>query len=545
MRAALALLLCAATAQAQPLTTTAEKTDFRQTGRYDEVQRLCREFQAKWPDNVTVETFGTTPEGRPMLALKATQSKTKTPVILIQGGIHAGEIDGKDAGFMALRELLQQPGPLQQCTLVFVPVFNVDGHERFGKNNRPNQNGPEEMGWRVTSQNLNLNRDYAKVDSPEMAAMIGLLNKYDPILYVDLHVTDGAQFQVDVANLFEPIFAGAPELQPLGQDLSLNLNAHLKEQGTIAVDFYPSFIDYGNPASGFAQSAYPPRFSTGYWPLSNRFALLVETHSWKPYKERVAVTKAIILDLVETIAKNGPQLEQAAHRQDQVNLTSRQVPLTYKNTDKTLIIDFPGYAYTRQPSEISGQEWIRYDPTTKQVWKVPLKPEVVPNLTVTAPQGYFVPPSLKAKLDLHHIRYTETQEAITRPVEVFRATQTEFAKRPNEGHQTVSLQGSWKPETQTLPKGTLYVPVNQPKARLVMALLEPQSPDSFAAWGFFNAHFEQKEYMEDYVAEEVAREMIKRDPSLARELKSLAEVYRRHPSYDQRFNLYPVMRGAL
>lgn len=545
MRAALALLLCAATAQAQPLTTTAEKTDFRQTGRYDEVQRLCQEFQQTWPDNVTVETFGTTPEGRPMLAIKATQSKTKTPVILIQGGIHAGEIDGKDAGFMALKELLQKPGPLQHCTLVFVPVFNVDGHERFGKNNRPNQNGPEEMGWRVTSQNLNLNRDYAKADSPEMAAMIGLLNKYDPILYVDLHVTDGAQFQVDVANLFEPIFAGAPELQPLGQDLSRNLNAHLKEQGTIAVDFYPSFVDYRNPASGFAQSAYPPRFSTGYWPLSNRFALLVETHSWKPYKERVAVTKAIILDLVETIAKNGPQLEHAAHRQDQVNLTSRQVPLTYKNTDKTLTIDFPGYAYTRQPSEISGQEWIRYDPTTKQVWKVPLKPEVVPHLTVTAPQGYFVPPSLKAKLDLHHIRYTETQEALTRPVEVFRATQTEFAKRPNEGHQTVALTGQWKPETQTLPKGTLYVPLNQPKARLVVALLEPQSPDSFASWGFFNAHFEQKEYMEDYVAEEVAREMIKRDPSLARELKSLDEVYRRHPSYDQRFNLYPVMRGAL
>lgn len=559
MRLALALLLCA-TASAQDLTTTAEKTHYQRTGRYEEVQSLAQRFQARWPQYVKLETFGTTPEGRPMLAIVATQKPEKTPVILIQGGIHAGEIDGKDAGFEALRELLEKPGPLQHCTLVFVPVFNVDGHERFARYNRPNQNGPEEMGWRVTSQNLNLNRDYAKADAPEMQAMIRLLNKWDPILYVDLHVTDGAQFQVDVANLFEPVFTGAPKLQPLARELSRDLNAHLQSQGVKAVDFYPSFVDYSKPESGFAQSAYPPRFSTGYWPLSNRFALLVETHSWKPYPERVKVTRAIILHLVETIAKTGSQLQQAAQQEDRQDLTGTSVPLSYKNTARTEQIDFPGYAYTREKSAISNGEWLRYDPQKPTNWSVPFLPEVTPALTTTAPQAYFVPAWLQPKLDLHGIKYTLQPKPENKQVEVFRADRIDFSRRPFEGRQTATVTGSWKTETQTIPGGTLTVPVNQPKARLLIALLEPQAPDSYLAWGEFNAHFEQKEYMEDYVAEEVAREMLKKDPALQQEFqKKLAEdpefardpharldfFYRRHPSWDTRFNLYPVMRGSL
>ena len=138
---------------------------------------------------------------------QAAKAKNR-PVVLVQGGIHAGEIDGKDAGFLLLRELLRgeiAPGILSKLTLVFVPVFNVDGHERFGKYNRPNQRGPEEMGWRTTAQNYNLNRDYTKADSPEMAAMLKLLHAWDPILYVDLHVTDGGDFQPDVSLTVAPV----------------------------------------------------------------------------------------------------------------------------------------------------------------------------------------------------------------------------------------------------------------------------------------------------------------------------------------------------
>src|SRR5262245_13110837 len=219
-----ALAIGAGAAGAPALTTLSEQSGFLRTGRYDEVQRLCPAFEAAYRGKVRCSTFGTTPEGRPLLALAASldgvlepaaAKAKKRPVVLVQGGIHAGEIDGKGAGFWLLRDLLDRKAGvesgksvLQSVTLVFVPVFNIDGHERFGPNNRPNQRGPEEMGWRVTAQNLNLNRDYVKVDAPEMVAMLGLLREWDPVLYIDLHVTDGADFQHDVSVLVEPAEVG-------------------------------------------------------------------------------------------------------------------------------------------------------------------------------------------------------------------------------------------------------------------------------------------------------------------------------------------------
>src|ERR1700688_1467261 len=268
------------------LATIAEGSAYTRTGRYEEVERLCAAYAAKWPQAVRCFEFGRTPEGRPMLALVASRAPGLTPagatahelpVLLIQGGIHAGEIDGKDAGFLALRELLENkaaPRALERIALVFVPVFSVDGHERFGRWNRPNQVGPEEMGWRVTAQNLNLNRDYMKTDAPEMSAMLRLLNAWDPILYVDLHVTDGAQFQYDVSNTVEPILTGDPALQPIGRALLDDTNARVSAGGGLPLPlyFYPALRDGNDPSSGFAFEAHAPRFSTGYWALHNRFA---------------------------------------------------------------------------------------------------------------------------------------------------------------------------------------------------------------------------------------------------------------------------------
>ena len=178
--------------------------------------------------------------------LTAAAAKAKgRPVVLAQGGIHAGEIDGKDAGFLALRELLEgrvSPGVLGRVTLVFVPVFNVDGHERVSRTNRPNQVGPEEVGWRVTSQNLNLNRDYVKADAPEMQAMLRLLNEWDPIVYADLHVTDGAQFEHDVSLNVAPTLVGDEALRQAAVGLRDGLMQRLAAQGSLPLDFYPSFI---------------------------------------------------------------------------------------------------------------------------------------------------------------------------------------------------------------------------------------------------------------------------------------------------------------
>ncbi|MEZ5461355.1 M14 family metallopeptidase [Dokdonella sp.] len=561
------------------LETTAQKSGFKRTGHYNEVIRLCADFAKAYPDAVRCFEFGKSPQGRPMMALAVSRSgalsataahERDLPVMLVQGGIHAGEIDGKDAGFLALREALDgraAKGSLDKQVIVFVPVFNVDGHERFKAWNRPNQRGPEEMGWRTTAQNLNLNRDYMKADAPEMQAMLALMNEWDPLVLADLHVTDGAKFEHDISINIEPLYSGDGELRKAGLALRTDLVGMLARQGSLPLPFYPSFVVYDDPASGFEDNSAAPRFSHGYMPLRNRFGVLVETHSWKDYPTRVQGTRNTIVDLLELVAAHGKQWLTLADAADQraTQLGGSSLPLSYKATDKSRIVEFRGYAYTRTPSEISGTLMTRYDESKPAIWKIPLRDDVQPDIRVDAPKGGYIVPSahaewVGAKLALHGIAYRTIASAqSSASVQTFRASKTKFDANPFENHQRVGFEGEWKDEPMDIAAGALFVPISQPRARLVVALLEPKAPDSLAAWGEFNAAFEQKEYMEMYVAEEVARDMLEQDPAVAAEFNRkldsdpefardpfarLAFFARRHESWDDRFNLYPVMRSA-
>ncbi|UXI66674.1 M14 family metallopeptidase [Tahibacter amnicola] len=572
----IALSLPGIAAATDPLRTVAEQSGFQRTGRYDEVIALCERFAKTFPEHVRCDAFGKTPEGRPMQYLVVSRSGAMTPeaarekglpVLLVQGGIHAGEIDGKDAGFQLLRELLtaRKPDPaLEKLVLVFIPVFNVDGHERFGRWNRMNQRGPEEMGWRTTAQNFNLNRDYLKAETPEMHAMLGLMGHWDPVLYVDLHVTDGAQFEHDISIQVEPVHSGDATLRAAGRALRDDTAAALAKQGSLPLTFYPSFVVNDDPASGFADTVAPPRFSTGYMPLRNRFGLLVETHSWRTYPERVRTTRNTVLNLIHLTAERGASWRQLQAGADQraAALGGSEVPLDYHATDKTRTIDFRGYAYTRTPSEISGVLMTRYDETKPQIWKIPLRDEVVPGTVVTAPKaGYIVPPAharlVGEKLAAHGVQFQVIDTAQTKaPVSVFRANRVKFSSEPNESHHRATLEGAWKAESRDIAAGALFVPLSQAKSRIAVHLLEPVAGDSLAAWGWFNGNFEQKEYMEEYVAEAIARDMLKKDAALAAEFNRKLEdpefakdrfarlsfFAQRHTSWDDQLNLYPVYR---
>ncbi|ALK95289.1 peptidase M14 [Massilia sp. WF1] len=583
IRSALLLAMLAALplAQAAPdLVTVSERSGFTATGRYDEVIQLCGAYQQAYPKQVKCFQFGVSPEGRPMMALAVTATgaftpeaarKKNLPVTLIQGGIHAGEIDGKDAGFLALREMLENriaQGALDRQVLIFVPVFNVDGHERFAKWNRPNQRGPVEMGWRTTAQNFNLNRDYMKADAPEMQAMLALVNAWDPLTYVDLHVTDGAMFQHDVSIQVEPVYSGDMAFRKAGLALRTNVIADITKEGSSPQSYYMSFVENDNPASGFSNTVYEPRFSTSYFQLRNRMSLLVETHSWKDYATRVRITHNTIVSIMNQVAAHGKEWRQLAFDADAraTRIAGQPVALTYKTTDKTTMVDFQGYAYTRTMSDVSGMMMTHYDESKPQVWHVPLREEVVDDLQVKAPgAGYVVPAAwaqmVATKLVQHGIAFRTLDKALAQArLETFRADKASFAATSFESHQRLKVEGAWRQEPRAVGKGALFVPIAQPKARLVMALFEPQAPDSLLAWGEFNNAFERKEYMEEYVAEDVAREQMAKDPALAAEFRRKLETdaafaknpharleffARRHPSWDERLNLYPVMRSDI
>lgn len=578
---ALAVPASAQTTTSDALVTQSERSGFVKTGRYDEVLALCDAFAAQWPQAVRCETFGTTPEGRPMKLLVVSTSGAltpaqaharKLPVTLVQGGIHSGEIDGKDAGFWLLRELLSgkavagvKPDVLDKQALLFVPVFNVDGHENFRAWNRPNQRGPEEMGFRTTAQRYNLNRDYMKADSAEMQAMLGLVNQWDPLVEMDLHVTDGAKFEHDVSVTMEPINSGDEQLRKAGRQLRDGLIDQLASQGSLPLKFYPSFVENDNPASGFEDGVPTPRFSHGYFQLRNRFGVLIETHSWKDYPTRVRITRNVFADLLGQVAAHGKQWQAVADAADQrsARLSGSEVPLDYAASDKSRTIDFRGYAYTRTPSEISGALMTRYDESKPQVWKVPLRDQIHPKTLVRAPKGgYLIPPAwvpvIAPKLAVHGIQTRTLATPLPQgTLQAWRADDAKFAATSVEGHQRLTADGSWKPVQRALPAGTVFVPIAQPKARLLMGLLEPQAPDAYLAWGEFNNAFEQKEYMEDYVAEEEARKMLAADPKLKatfeQRLKDdpafakspqqrLDFFYRLHDAYDPNLRLYPVLR---
>ena len=575
----LLLLLAAIPMSAQAgnpaLTTISERSGFLKTGRYEEVIALCDAFARAWPQSVRCMDFGTSPEGRPMKALVASTSgaldaasarKRGLPVVLIQGGIHAGEIDGKDAGFLALRQILEgkaAKGALDKLVWVFVPVFSVDGHERFGARNRPNQRGPEEMGFRTTAQGYNLNRDYLKADSPEMQAMLKLVDEWDPLLEVDLHVTDGAKFEHDISIQVEPLHAGDAALRKAGRTWRDAVIADLARQGSLPLPYYPSFKVDDDPSSGFDDGVPPPRFSHGYFWLRNRMGMLVETHSWKTYPVRVQITRNAVVSVLQQVAEHGRQWRQVAREADAraSQLQGKPVPLAFAAGTESRTVDFRGYAYTRTLSEVSGALMTRYDEDQPQVWKLPLRDNVQPVLSVVAPAGGYVVPAAHAswvgeKLRLHGVEYRVLPAQAAVAVQTFRASEATPAAQSTEGHQRMAVKGEWKPDHRDIGAGALFVPIAQPKSRLAMSILEPLAPDSLLAWGAFNNAFERKEYMEGYVAEEVARELLK-DPAVKRSFAQrlrddaafagdpaarLDFFYRLHSAWDERHNLYPVMR---
>ncbi|MCE9578096.1 MAG: peptidase M14 [Deltaproteobacteria bacterium] len=569
--AALAVSACHPRVIVRDLTTTAERSGWKVTGRQAEAVRLCHDFAASYPAAARCETFGTSPEGREMVALvlshhgfdPAEHARAHRPVLLIEAGIHSGEIEGKDAGFWAARDLMTgaSPGFLDAATLVFVPIFNVDGHERFGRNNRPNQRGPEEMGFRTTAGALNLNRDWVKADAPEMVAMLGLWRRWNPTLFVDLHTTDGAKFQHDVAVLVAPHTGRGDALEGSGTALEAALLARVTALGHLPLGFYPSFVTDDDPASGFADGEAPPRFSQYYAAARNRLGILVETHSWRTYAERVKATRDVLAALFEEAVAHGRAWRDATDAADAADLAiaGKEIALFSDADDTVRTIEFRGYHYERVPSEVSGGTWTKYDEAAPEIWKVPLRDHLVPKLTVKAPgAGYVIPggyaPLVADRLARHGLRFQPVATDAALDAEVWRIDGAPLGKT-FEGRTTVAVTGAWAREKRSAGQGAIFVPIAQPGARLVLHLLEPSAPDSLVAWGFFNGALETKEYMEAYVAEEVARTMLAdpaikaafdevlKDPAFAASpARRLEWFYRRSPAWDERVGLIPVFR---
>jgi hypothetical protein len=533
----------------------------------------CRRLEKASPW-ISVTSFGRSPEGRDLPLVIASKDRAFTPsaasttgkaILLIQNGIHSGEIDGKDACLMLLRDIAitkKKASLLDHVILVIIPIYNVDGHERFGKFNRINQNGPEEMGWRVTGQNLNLNRDYVKADAPETQAWLRLFNAWLPDFFIDAHVTDGADFQHVLTysvemheNVAQPVRAWIKE------KYVPSVVPKLTRDGVTAIP-YIFLRDEKDPTKGMYGGTAPPRFSTIYSTLHNRPGLLIETHMMKDYRSRVDATYRMISGTIELLNKEYRSLREAIIRAD--NQTAQQLdnpfPLTFDVVDvPNETVRYMGFKQKNEQSEISNKTRIIYSKEPFEA-DIPRYDSIQVVKSVTPPTAYLIPSQWQeviARLKLHGVKLERLKEPLETEIESYRFTDAKWQEHPFEGRHPVRYTTTVVKEKRMFPKGTIVVRMNQRAARVALHTLEPDAPDAFAAWGFFDAVFEQKEYAEDYVMETMAREMLAADATLKREFESKLQsdssfagdpsarlnfFYQRSPYWDTQMNVYPVAR---
>lgn len=542
--------------------TPGEKSSLTTSPSYAETRAFAEKMVAASP-LLKLEVFGMTPQGREMFAIVARKAgAAPKPILLAQAGIHAGEIDGKDAGLMLLRDIAfrGKDALLDEADFVFVPIFNVDGHERSSRFNRPNQRGPVMQGWRTTAQNLNLNRDYLKADAPEMQAMISLIRKYDPALYLDLHVTDGTDHQYDVAFAFsgwDGRYAYSPEIGKwLDQSFRPTVSAALTKAGHTP-GFYVSAVNNRKPDLGIVHSADTPRFSTGYGDHSRIPTVLVETHSLKPHRQRVLGTYTLLESALRLVGKDTASL----YRAIAVDRAARpsEITLSWRALEKPIdTISFKGIAHETYRSAVSGVEEVRWlgKPINQQMDVYGVEPA----LQVKLPKAYWVPATATeviARMKVHGLQMETIDDARMLTLDMVRLEEPKLGNA-SEGHVPLSAK-AYRREmlSVNMPKGSVRVSTDQPLGLLAAAMLEAESADSFLAWNFFPGMLQRTEYIEGYAIAPLAEAMMERDPALKAEFEAklasdpafaasasarLEWFYKRSAYYDANYLLYPVGR---
>lgn len=557
--------------------THAEKTDYRETPRYAETIEYSKRLDQASP-LIKFQSFGKSGEGRELPLLVATEGGTFTPaaakhagkaVILIQACIHAGEPDGKDAGLALLRDIAitkTQPGLLKNLVVLFIPIYNTDGHERVSPYNRINQDGPEEMGWRTTSTYQNLNRDYMKADTPETRAWLSLWNHWKPDLFIDCHVTDGADYQYNITYQHEHHAGIAPSVLAWEEQVIDARVAPATAAAGNVISWYLEFIDNRDLPRGIRDFNGSPRFSTGYTPLWNRPGILIETHMLKPYRPRVIGTYDFLRFALAEVSRDPQSLLSAVREADAQTLAdgrtydpSRIYPLDFELSDKSTAYKLKAVASHTETSEISGAQRVIFGTRPIEL-TVPMYNDFRVKNSVAPPLYYIVPSQWANVIDVlkaHGLTIQTTKEPTTIDIESYRFVDVKWAGGPFEGRLMPSFKVEVVRERRTFPAGSAIVPLAQEAAKVAINLLEPEAPDSLVHWGFFNATFEQKEYGEDYVVEKLAREMLEKNPALREEYEMklasdaafaanpharLQFFYRRSLYWDQQMNLYPVGR---
>ena len=542
------------------------------TPTWEEVVERYTQFDRTRPGTTLVE-IGKDDDGSPIHLFVLSDGSGSTPdsiraagknILWITNGIHPGEPDGIDASLLLVQALLdsdQYMALLAHTAVCIVPVYNVSGARQRNGTSRVNQMGPEEYGFRGNARNLDLNRDFMKVDARNTRALITAMNTWDPDIYFETHVSNGADHQYVMELLTTHPDKLDPALRQFMQErLVPRQYAWMQRRGHLMCPYFETHHD--TPEQGLTGFVDGPRYSTGYNALRQRIGVLSESHMLKPYADRVNATFQLLLATLAVMNEEPEELKQAraTARNSAMELVRHQ---TNWRIDTTSVdsLNWSGYEADSTTSTVTGLPRWRYHRDRPTDVRIPWMNRTLPGLQIERPVAYLIPQAWhevidRLRLDMVPIEVLSEEHRYV--VETQRITDHATVDHPYEGrylHHHVTTSTSL--DTLVGRVGDVLVPMGHPTDALVMELLEPRAADSFFAWGFFDAVLQQKEWFSDYVFEDIAARLLASDPGLAMALEAerqrdpafakdawaqLLFVYRRSPHLEPGYLRYPVRR---
>ncbi|MDH6358045.1 M14 family zinc carboxypeptidase [Parabacteroides sp. PF5-9] len=528
--------------QKEDFLTYYEKNNYEHTPRYEETIDYCR-LLAKHSRQITYTTIGVSPQGREIPLLIIDKDGLTSPeqirakgrvVVLAEANIHAGEPDGKDAGLMFIRDAVlfdEHPGLLDNVSFLFIPIINVDGHEDFGIHYRINQNGPVEVGARFTAQRLNMNRDFIKADAPEMRSLLSLYAQWMPELFIDIHVTNGADFQyVSTYGLEHCEFLTPNMLEWSMNTFEKELKGRMEDDGFPLFPYFFSITHVPDVGMSVFPDVFAPQYSNGYASANNRIGLLIENHIYKPYKERVDATYLYLKHALELAGRHNKILKAEIEKADRY-VSSREfrkdsLALDYvHNMAQSVPIRYLGWKDTTVISDLSGGNWTYYDRNAPVTLDYHLFLSFTGENKIRLPEAYIIPQEQLTTielLDIHGIHYERFKRDTILEVETYHFTDAEWSKTPYEGRITLKTDYKTTKEHIRYHAGDIWVSTSQPKVKIIAHMLEPKSSTSLVYWGFYNNFIKAPNefWISLNYMETKGREMLEEDPVLKAEFET-------------------------
>lgn len=555
---------------AQMITTRFETSGGIESPTYFEIVDWWKRLDEK-SGKVKMLTMGMTDAGYPLNLIVVSNNsdynfnnirKNNKRIILINNGIHPGEPDGIDASMLLVRDIVINKYKIpDNVVLAIIPVYNIGGCLNRSPNYRVDQDGPTEKGFRGNSQNLDLNRDFIKCDSKDARAFTEIFHLTDPDVFVDNHVSNGADYQHIITLLTSQHNKLGGEMgEFLETKFEPTLYTLMKSKGYDLVPYVNSFGD--TPENGWPEYWDSPRYGSGYGTLWHTFSFVPETHMLKPYEQRVIATYALMQSFIEFTSKNSAQIKQLRQQTKEKTKSASEFTLSWSlDKSKYKEVLYKGFEAGRKPSEVSGLPRLYYDRTKPFEKTVKIFNYYVPKSVITKPKGYIIPQGWWKVIDLlklNKVKMVQLKKDSAIAVEIYKIVDYKTFPRQYEMHHL-----NYETKTSSITnlikfkKGDWYIPLNQEANRFLVETLEPTAEDSYFSWNFFDAILGQKEGYSGYVFEDVAADFVNKNPELKSRLEQkratdtvfaksgraqLNFVFENSPWFEPDYLRYPVYR---